>query len=345
MAENTMTYADERALIDDLATPDDGVIDTISRLDGDLLLLGAAGKIGHALSLMAKRAIEQAGARHKVIAVSRFSSPGSKAMFEADGIDTIACDLTDTEKVKALPDASDVVYLVGQKFGTSAGNEATTWLLNSYVPGIVAQRWADSRIAVYSSGNVYAYVPADSEGPLEGGALNPIGEYAMSVVGRERVFEYFSRANGTKVTTIRLNYANEPRYGVLLDIATQVAEGRSIDVTQGHANVVWQGDCNRITLRCLDIAASPPTILNLSGPKIAVRDVAKRFGELFGVEPTFTGRESDTAMLNNGANCWKRFGEPSVSVEQMIQRIAAWLKAGHGTWNKPTHFESRDGKF
>jgi len=335
----------ERALVEHLSTPDEGVVKTMANLSGDLLLLGAAGKIGHPLALMARRALQEAGSKHKVIAVSRFSSPDSRKQFEDDGITTIQCDMTDTTAVRKLPDASDVIYLVGQKFGTAAGNESTTWVMNAYVPGIVAERWKDSRIAAYSSGNVYAYVAADSNGPQEDGKLGPIGEYAQSVIGRERVFEYFSRQNGTPLTTIRLNYAQEPRYGVLVDIGVQVLEGKTIDVTQGHANVVWAGDCNRVTLRCLDIAASPPRILNLAGPKVTVREIATKFGERFGKKPTFKGTESPMSMLNNGKFCWETFGAPQFGVDDMVEYIASWLEAGNGTWNKPTHFEVRDGKF
>ncbi len=338
-------YRNEHDLLMDISEPDEPVIEALSKMSGDLLLLGAGGKIGHGLALMAKRGFEAAGSKHEPIAVSRFSGPGSRQPFEQYGITTIACDLTDTESVRNLPDASDVIYLVGQKFGTSEGNESTTWLMNAYVPGVVAQRWNDGRIGVYSSGNVYAYVPADAVGPAEDGRIDPIGEYAQSVIARERIFEYFSRSQGTPMTTIRLNYANEPRYGVLVDIARQVMDEQPIDVTQGHANVVWAGDCNRITIRCLDIAASPPTMLNLAGPKIAVRDMALKFGELFGKDVQFQGTESDMSMLNDSTFCWRTFGPPAVSVDQMIERIGAWLMSGQDTWDKPTHFEVRDGKF
>ena len=339
-----MTEA-ERQLLLDISEPDEGVVQMLSTLKGDLLLLGAGGKIGHGLALMAQRAMTQASSDRQVIAVSRFGDPGTRRRFEADGIRTIACDLTDRAAVEELPDASDVVYLVGQKFGTSAGNEATTWMMNAYVPGVVAQRWPGSRIAAYSSGNVYAFADAGSAGPDESGDVAPLGEYAQSVLGRERVFEYFSGVNGTKVTTIRLNYAQEPRYGVLVDIARQVVAGEPIDVTQGCANVVWAGDVNRVTLRCLDIAESPPRILNLTGPKVSVRDMAERFGRRLGRTPQFVGSEADTALLGNGDFCWQTFGPPQVGVDQMIDRIAAWLEVGHDTWGKPTHYEVRDGKF
>ena len=335
----------ERQLLQDLSEPDDGVIHTLAHLRGDLLLLGAGGKIGHGLALMARRALDQAGSASRVIAVSRFGDPQVQRRFENDGIDTIACDLTDRHAVEALPEASDVIHMVGQKFGTSAGNEATTWLMNAYLPGIVAQRWRDSRIAAYSSGNVYAFTSVETNGPREDGPLAPLGEYAQSVLGRERIFEYFSRAAGTKVATLRLNYAQEPRYGVLLDIARNVAAGAPVDVTQGYVNVVWAGDVNRVTLRCLDGADSPPRIVNLAGPKVAVRDMAVRFGRRLGRTPCFTGTEADTALLSDGTFCWETFGPPQVSVDDMIARIAAWLQAGCETWNKPTHYQVRNGKF
>jgi nucleoside-diphosphate-sugar epimerase len=335
----------ERDMLLELSEPDEQVIQTVARLQGDLLLLGAAGKVGHALALMAKRSLDKVGGKRRVIAVSRFSTPGVQQQFEADGITTISADVGDPEQVEKLPDASDVIYLVGQKFGTAAGNQATTWLLNAYVPGVVARRWKSSRIAAYSSGNVYKFMPVTTDGPREDGEVSPIGEYAWSVLGRERVFEAFSRTYGTKVVTVRLNYANEPRYGVLVDIGRQVAEGKTIDVTQGYANVVWAADANRVTMKCLDLASSPPTILNLAGPKIAVRDAAQRFAKVLGTTARFTGQESPNALLNDGSFCWQRFGPPQVSVDQMIERIAVWLKQGHSTWNKPTHFEVRDGKF
>ncbi len=335
----------EHQILLDISEPDEGVIRTLSAMPGDLLLLGAGGKIGHGLALMAKRALDQAGKKNRVLAVSRFSSPTSRQELEADGITTISCDLADVEAVQKLPDASDIVYLAGQKFGT-AGNTSLTWMLNTIVPGVVARRWPKSRLAIYSSGNVYPFMSFESGGPTESTDPAPIGEYAQSVLGRERVFEYYSRAQGTKVTTVRLNYANEPRYGVLVDLAQRLLAGQPIDLSQGYVNVIWQGDCNRITLRSLEIADSPPKILNLTGPEnLKVRDLAKKLAKALKVKATFTGKPAKTALLNNAAFCWSHFGPPAVSVDQMIERIAAWLKGGGKTMGKPTHFEARDGKF
>lgn len=335
----------ERDVVLGISEPDEGVCRTLANLQTDLLLLGAGGKIGHGLALTAQRALQQMGSSKKVLAVSRFSDAKSRAAFEADGIHCIPCDLSDAKAVEKLPAASHVVYLAGQKFGTASGQQATTWLLNTYVPGVVAQRWKDAAIAVYSSGNVYPFLKPETGGATEAIEPSPIGEYAQSVLGRERIFEYFSRANGTRVCTIRLNYAQEPRYGVIVDLATQILAGTPIDITQGYVNVVWAGDCNRVTLRCFDIAGSPPTLLNLSGPQLTVRALCDKIGSALGKAVTYTGKEAATALLNNGDFCWKTFGPAQVGVDEMVQRIAAYLKTGGSTWKKPTHFEARDGKF
>jgi nucleoside-diphosphate-sugar epimerase len=335
----------ERQILRDISAPDENVVRTLRSMRGDLLLLGAGGKIGHGLALMAKRGFEAAGNRNRVLAVSRFTSADSRSALEDDGITTIACDLSDVDAVEKLPDASDIVYLAGQKFGTSQ-NMSLTWMLNTVVPGVVARRWPGSRIAVYSSGNVYPFTPVASGGPDESVDPSPIGEYAQSVLGRERIFEHYSRTLGTKVTIIRLNYANEPRYGVLVDLAARILANEPIDLSQGHVNVLWQGDCNRITLRSFEIAGTPPTVLNLAGPEIvAVRDLANRLGAALGVEPVFAGRPADTALLSDASYCWSFFGPPQVGVQQMIDSVAAHLRGGGKTMGKPTHFEARDGKF
>lgn len=335
---------DEKQLLAELSRPDQGVLDTLANIQGDLLMLGAAGKIGHALTLMAKQGFEQLGRKNRVIAVSRFSAPGSEKMFQDDGVTTLRCDLADIDAVEKLPDASDVIYLVGQKFGT-ADNTSLTWLLNCFVPGIVARKWKDSRIAVYSSGNVYPFTPVTTDGPTEDVAPSPIGEYAQSVLGRERIFEYFSRANGTRTVTIRLNYANEPRYGVIIDLAKRILARDTIDLAQGYVNIVWQGDCNRVTIKSLDIASSPPQYLNLAGPKISVKALCEKIGHGLGVQPQFTGEPAANALLSDGSFCWKNFGPQTKTIDEMIDLACQWINAGKDTWNKPTHFEARDGKF
>ena len=344
MSTSQAPRLEEDAILQQLSTPDDGVIETLSKLRGDLLMLGAGGKIGLGLTLMARRALTKAGKNNRVIAVSRFRDAAARAEFERHGVTVISADLSDIEAVQKLPDASDVIYLAGQKFGTADG-PATTWLLNSFVPGIVARRWKESRIALYSSGNVYPFFPVTSEGPNESIAPGPIGEYAMSVLGRERVFEYFSRTNGTKMTTIRLNYANEPRYGVLVDLATRILAGETIDLAQGYVNIVSQWDCNLVTLKCLDVADSPPRLLNLAGPKLPVGELIERLGKALGVPTKTTGSPAANALLSDSTYCWKTFGAQKLTPEDMIQSVAAWMKSGGRTMGKPTHFEARDGKF
>lgn len=335
----------ERQLLMDVSQPDQGVVATLAQMQGDLLLLGAGGKIGHGLALMALRAFDQAGKRNKVIAVSRFQTAGVRKQLKDDGITTISCDLTDAEAVSKLPDAPDVVYLAGQKFGTT-DSPGATWVLNAYMPAIVAQRWGGSRFVVFSSGNVYAYSSPASGGPTEEAEPQPLGEYAITVLGRERIFEHFSRQLGTKATIIRLNYANEPRYGVLVDIATRLLADEPVDVTAGCVNLVWQGDSNRVTLECFRIAASPPTILNLSGPAtVPIRELATKLAKALGVEAKFVGKEKEKSLISNGSLCWRTFGAPKVSVDEMIQRVAAWLKEGRPTMGKPTHFEATNGKY
>ena len=342
-----MSYMDrnEAELLAELSDPDPGVLESMTKLDGDVMLLGAGGKIGHGLALMAKRAMDEADLPHRVIAVSRFSDSDVQEGMESDGISTIACDLADPDAVATLPDCPNILYMVGTKFGTS-DNPGATWLLNVHVPALVAQRFPESKIVAYSSGNIYPFFPVDSDGPDEETPPAPVGEYGQTVLGRERIFEYFSRQNGTPTCIVRLNYANEPRYGVLVDLATRVMNGEPIDVTMGYVNVVWQTDCNRATLRCFDLVSSPPTILNLAGSqKLSVRELAERFGEQFGVEPSLTGQESQTALLSNGNRCWSTFGSPQADLDYMIKRIASWLMAGYQTWNKATHFEVRHGQF
>lgn len=328
-----------------LSQPTPGLAEELSRLDGDIMILGCAGKIGPTLARMARRALDEAGSKRAVIGVSRFSQPGSRDELERAGVRTIACDLLDREGVMALPDAANVIFMAGTKFG-STGAEATTWAMNAYMPGIVAERFSQSRIVAFSTGCVYPLVPVLSGGSTEEMAPEPIGEYSQSTLGRERVFEYFSRKYGTPITLFRLNYAVELRYGVLVDVALKVWSGQPLDITMGHANVIWQGDANAVALRCLGIAQSPPTILNVTGPEtLSLRAIAHRFGELFGREPILTGSEADTALLNNASKMFGLFGYPTVPVDTILKWVAHWVQSGGPTLNKPTHYETRDGKF
>ena len=328
-----------------LAEPCDADVQAIGALRGDLLILGAGGKMGPSLARRARAAADRARTTTRVIAVSRFSDPAAEKLLRDSGVETISADLLDFDRLAALPDAANIVFMAGRKFG-STGAAHLTWASNVYLPARVAERYRDSRIVAFSSGNVYPFVPVASGGATEETPPEPVGEYAQSVLGRERMFEFFSERHGTPVCLIRLNYAIDLRYGVLLDIGTKVWEGRPVNVSMGHANVVWQGYANSVALRSLALCQSPPSVLNLTGPEgLAVREVAGCFGELFGRRPIIEGQEAETALLNNASRCHALFGLPSISAGDMIELTAHWIRSGGTTWNKPTHFEARDGRF
>lgn len=329
-----------------LSRPTPGVLETLRSLDGDVMILGAGGKMGPTLARMVRRGLDAIGQTHRhAIAVSRFSSAEAARVLQKHGVETIACDLTDRAAVDALPAAPNVIFMAGQKFGTSDAPELT-WVMNTLVPAIVAERFASSRIVVFSTGCVYPLVRADGPGSREGDALNPPGEYANSCVGRERIFTHFAKQHGTRVLFFRLCYAIDLRYGVLCDVASKVARGEPVDVTMGAAHVIWQGDANARAIQCLAHTASPPVALNVTGlDRISIRWLAGRFGELLGRKPVITGSESDTAWLWDASRSYERFGPPTVSLEEMIDATAAWQRSGGATIGKPTHFEVRDGQF
>ncbi len=336
---------DVTQLEDLLSQPTPGVVDTMRRLEGDLLVLGASGKIGPSLTRMARRADEEAGIQRRIIGVARFSSPGLQEQLEGWGIETIPCDLLDRDGLAALPDVPNILYLPAQKFGTT-GQEGRTWAMNTYLAGMVCERFPQSRIVAYSTGNVYPLTPVDSGGPAEDTPLEPVGEYAMSAMGRERLFQYFSEKLGIPVAIVRLNYAVEMRYGVLVDIAQKVLADQPVDVTMGHFNVIWQGDSNAMTLGCFDHVASPPCPVNVTGSEtLSIRHCAQQFAERMGKTVTFTGQEAKTALLSNASRSFELFGPATVTVDQMIDWITDWLQRGGETHNKPTHFQARDGKF
>lgn len=328
-----------------LTEPTEDLIRDLSRVDGDLLILGAGGKMGPSLAKLAARAIRTGGLSKRVIGVSRYSDPEVRKDLERHGVETVSCDLLDDEELQRLPDVANVIYMVGYKFGTT-GKEHLAWAMNAFLPGRVAEKYKDSRIVVFSSGNVYPFTPVHGGGADENVTPEPIGEYAQSCLGRERVFAYHSHKNGTPMLFFRLNYAIDMRYGVLLEIARAVYEGRPIDLTMGHANVIWQGDANSMALRCLTACTAPPAVLNVTGPEtMSVRWAARQFAERFGKDPVFAGTEADTALLSNAARAYRRFGYPRVSLLQMIDWIAEWVQAGGLTWDKPTHFQERRGRF
>lgn len=342
---STMTIRTVEELENALSEPTPGVVDTLGRLDGDIILLGAAGKMGPTLAKMTKRASDAAGVKRRVMAVSRFSSADEERKLQEAGLETIKCDILDVDGLNALPDAPNVVFMVGMKFGSS-GAEGLTWAVNAFLPGLVCMKYAHSRIVAFSSGNVYKFVPVGFGGSAETDAIGPIGEYAMSVLGRERVFQHFSNTLGIPVSLIRLNYAVELRYGVLVDIAQKVHAGQPVDVSNGYVNVIWQRDANAMTLQSFDNASSPPFVLNVSGPEfLSVRRVAEEFGEMMGKQPIIEGQESPDALLSNGSLGYELFGRPSVTARQMMEWIAQWVMSGGDSIGKPTHFETRNGKF
>jgi nucleoside-diphosphate-sugar epimerase len=337
--------ADEPALEELLSRPTPPVVGAMAALGGDVLVLGAAGKMGPSLCRLAARAAEAAGLRPRVTAVARFSDAAVRTALETDGIRTIVCDLFDRVQVERLPDSANIVYMVGQKFGTT-GDESRTWAINAYLPAVVAERFPQSRIVAFSTGNVYPLVPTDSNGPTEADAVGPVGEYAQSTLARERVLEFFSRRNGTPVVILRLNYAVEPRYGVLRDVADKVRTRRPVNLTMGWVNLIWQRDANAIALRSFAHAGAPPFVLNVTGkPAIPVRWLAEQLGRRFGIEPVFEGIESGTALLSDASRAERLFGTPEVDIEEMITRVAEWVEQDGRSLGKPTHFEMREGRF
>jgi dTDP-4-dehydrorhamnose reductase len=336
---------DEEALEAFLSTPTAETVEAASRLDGDLLVLGAGGKMGPSLARLAKRSIEEAGAPHRVICVSRFGGSEIPAQLESSGIATIRADLLDRAQLEGLPNAPNVMYLAGMKFGTS-GAPWLAWALNCYLPAIVAERFRSARIVALSTGNVYPLVPISSSGADEATPPAPVGEYAQSCLGRERIFEYMASEHDTRVLLVRLNYATDLRYGVLLDVAQKVHRGEPVDVSMSRVNTIWQGDANAVLLRAFELCDTPVSVLNVTGPgAVSVRDVALRFAERFGATPRFAGTESDVALLSDASRCHSLYGPPRISIDTLVEWTAEWVLRGMPTLDKPTHFETRDGSF
>lgn len=325
--------------------PSQRLIEDIAKIKGDILILGAGGKMGPAMAKLAKEAIVLANIRKNVIAVSRFSDDDVYNELNKSGINTIKANLLDSNDLNKLPEIENVIYLAGNKFGTT-GNESYTWAMNTFLPGTVAQKFKSSNIVVFSSGNIYPLSDISSGGMTEDLAPSPIGEYAQSCLGRERMFQHFSKENSTPILIYRLNYANDVTYGVLLEIAKSVFGGKEIDLEMGNVNVIWQGDANEIAIRSILHCNVPGKILNVTGPEtVSVRWVASEFEKLFNKTATFKGKEKNDALLSNAAECFKLFGYPNVTLKQMIELIAIWVEEGGKIKEKPTHFQERQGKF
>ena len=336
-----VTAVDEYGLEAVLSDVTNQTKERISGLDGDIVVLGAGGKMGPTLAMMLKKA----AGRKNVYAVSRFSDKAVRDRLEKAGVKTIVADLLNEADYKQLPDVKNVYYLVGMKFGAT-GKEPLTWAMNTFVPALVARHYKNARIVVFSTGNVYPFVKIRSGGPKEDTPPAPIGEYAQSCLGRERIFQYFSQRYNTVATIVRLNYANEPRYGIIVDITQKILNGEPIDLTTAAVNLIWQRDANDYIAQSITLAKTPPTILNVTGDNIVmVRRLACQIGKELGRKPKFTGNQSPTALLSDAAYCFSEFGPPKTSLTEMLSIIAQWVAAGKGTLAKPTKYDVRSGNF
>ena len=335
----------EEKLNEMLTTPSDKLVDDIAKLKGDIMVLGAGGKMGPTLCRLAKRAIEKAGVSKKVIAVSRFSDPIALDYLHSNGIVTISCDLLDVEALNKLPEVENIIYMAGRKFGTD-GQEYLTWAMNSTLPAFVAYKFRKSNIVVFSSGNIYPIVPLSSGGCTEEDKVGPVGEYAMSCLARERAFEYAAKQYGTKVFIYRLNFAVDLRYGVLYDCAKKIMDGTPISLTTPCFNFIWQGSANEIAIRALLHCGSPAVKMNVTGPEtVSIKYASKKLGKLLNKEPVFTGEEQNNAYLNNASLAMETFGYPEVSCETLIRWQAEYILDGGRVIDKPTHFEERKGSY
>lgn len=328
-----------------LSEPTARTIESLGRLSGDLVILGVGGKMGPTLARLARRASEAAGVKRRIIGVSRFQTAGVREKLDAWGIETVACDLLDEGSVSELPEAANVLYMTGFKFGATR-NPPLTWAMNCYTPALVCQRYARSRMVAFSTGNVYGPTAVSRGGSVESDEPRPDGEYSMTALGRERMFQYFSESRGIPTALLRLNYATELRYGVLVDLALQVRDERPIDVTLGYVNVIWLSDANNMALTAFEHVSSPARVINLAGPDILnLAQVSRQFGEWLGRRVQIVGEPDSQALLNNGAAGYPLLGLPQVTMERMMGWTADWVARGGELLGKPTHFQVRNGKF
>lgn len=332
---------DENGLEDILSEPTEATKKVVAGLTGDIVVLGAGGKMGPTLAMMLRKASPD----KRIFAVSRFSDNSVRSRIEQAQIETVEADLLDESDYRKLPDVENVFFLAGMKFG-STGNQPLTWAMNSFVPALVARHYKDSRIVAYSTGNVYPLVKTTSGGATEETLPEPIGEYAQSCLARERMFEYFSQIHKTPVTIIRLNYANEPRYGIIVDLASKILNDEPIDLTMGTVNLIWQRDANDYIIQAITLAKSPPAVLNVTGAEtIPIRTLAEQIGKVLDKKPKYVSQEAPSALLSDASYCLNTFGPPQMTLEKMVDIITRWVAAGKKTLNKPTKYEIRNGKF
>ena len=328
-----------------LTEPTPALVEDIKKIKGDIMVLGAGGKMGPTLCLLAKKAIELAGIEKRVIAVSRFTDPIATELLHKNNVETISCDLLDKEKLYALPEVENVIYMAGRKFGTD-GSEWLTWAMNSTLPAFVADKFKKSNIVVFSSGNIYPIVPLSSGGCKETDKVGPVGEYTMSCLARERAFEYAANQYGTNVFIYRLNFAVDLRNGVLYDMADRIMKGEPISITTPCLNCIWQGSANEIAIRGLLHASSPMKIMNVTGPEtVSIKKAAIELGKYLDKEPIFEGEEGTDAYLNDASQAMEIFGYPEISIKTLIRWQAEWILDGGRSLGKPTHFEERKGSY
>lgn len=335
----------EEKLNELLTTPSDRLVSDVAKIKGDIMILGAGGKMGPTLAILAKNAIQKAGIQKRVIAVSRFSDPIALELLHSNGVETISCDLLDHDSFEALPEVENVIYMAGRKFGTD-GQEYLTWAMNSTLPAFVAYKFRRSNIVVFSSGNIYPIVPLSSGGCTEDDKVAPVGEYAMSCLARERAFEYAANEYGTPIFIYRLNFAVDLRYGVLYDCAKKILDGTPISLSTPVFNFIWQGSANEIAIRGLLHCGVPAVKMNVTGPEtVSIKAAAIKLGKLLGKEPIFEGNDEGNAYLNNASRAMELFGYPDVSADTLIRWQAEYILDGGRTINKPTHFEERKGSY
>jgi nucleoside-diphosphate-sugar epimerase len=335
---------DEDELEELLSRPSPADVEFARTLGADVIVLGAGGKVGPSLVRRVRRAFDAAGVSRRVLAVDRFSEGGLASVLERDGIETIACDLLDPAQVAGLPKVENVLFLAGRKFG-STGRPDLTWAHNVVLPSIVAPHFAASRIVVFSSGNVFPLVAPGARGSTETDPVDPVGEYAQTCVGRERVFEHASRERGTQCLLFRLFYAIDLRYGTLVDVARKVHAGEPVDLRVSHVNAIWQGDATSYAFRGLSLCESPARALVVTGPEVvSVRGAAEAFGERFRRAPRFAGVPGP-ALLGDPSLCVSLLGEPQARLTRLLDWVAAWVEQGGRSLGKPTHFEATDGRF